>query len=125
MTAARLRSTNTRYRKQGDGMKRTFAAAIFALVAITAPAHAATIQWDFSGAEANNGKAAGSGTGEATILSASGFDRGEFYENAFSKLGQLHVFRHSPLDRVTTIDCHEAICSHLDFYGINVAIKNT
>ncbi len=58
------------------------------------------------------------------LLSASGFDCGEFYKSAFPKLGQLHVFRHSPLDRLTTIDCHEAICRHLNFYGIDVAIKN-
>jgi hypothetical protein len=33
-------------------MTRTFAAAIFALLAVTAPLHAATIQWDLSGVTA-------------------------------------------------------------------------
>ena len=34
------RARNTTYRKQGDAMKRTIAAAIFALLAVTAPARA-------------------------------------------------------------------------------------
>jgi hypothetical protein len=61
------------YSFEGEAMIRTIAAAVFALLTVTAPAHAATIQWDFFGV-GDNSVVTGLGPTFAKISVAGYFD---------------------------------------------------